>query len=509
MSLILSLISDQQEVAKKNQKLLEKTGFVIHQQHGQKIYCDPNFSGPPPPQGTEVYCYRIPRDCFEYELVPVFSTCGEIFELRLMIEFSGANRSYCYVRYWDPEEAKLAIRKLHNFHIRPGYPLAVIQSVDNRKLCVKTVPPLQTGVTEEEIVTELSSQVSGVLRAKFIARRWLQLEFESHRHAALARRLLVPGNIAIFGRVEIKQVDWADPEVESKPGRVAEFTTVPHQHSRVGDEKVVVVTNVATGVGEGDVRYWFNNLTGGRVVNVIKGESGVFFITLDTHEAALYAVEKGNQMEFGGTRIKVAPISSQFPGGVKKLEMNQNTVNSGSFLNQIPPSPFVGPLEQLFIITSKQNWGNPQFSVEQCLSPVGQVLYRYTVSLPQVSTIAVPGEWDPDRSAALINCAVSTLREITLASLQSSQVSLSAPPPPTNYYRTPPPGPPQTRRIPSSVVTAARMTKEETNLLKEEELYDLAKLTSSLDQMSMKPVLAVHPTKKVVKDEGHYKNFEV
>ena len=123
--------------------------------------------------------------------------------------------------------------------------------------------------------------------------------------------------------------------------------------------------------------------------------------------------------------------------------------------------------------------------------------------------MTIPGQWQPDRSAALINCAVSTLREITLASLQSSQVSLSAPPPPTNYYRTPPPGPPQTRRIPSSVMTAARMTKEETNLLAEEEPYDLAKLTSSLDQMSMKPVLAVHPTKKVVKDEGHYKNFEV
>ena len=59
------------------------------------------------------------------------------------------------------------------------------------------------------------------------------------------------------------------------------------------------------------------------------------------------------------------------------------------------------------------------------------------------------------------------------------------------------------------MMTAARMNKEETNLLAEEEPYDLAKLTSTLDQMSMKPVLAVPPTKKVVKDEGHYKNFEV
>ena len=127
---------------------MDKTGYIIHQQHGQRIYSNPNYSGPSPPAGTEVYVYRIPRDCFEDELVPVFSTCGKIYELRLMIEFSGANRSYCYVRYFDSEDARKAIRGLQNYHIRPGFPLAVTQRVDNRKLCVKTVPALKTGVTE-------------------------------------------------------------------------------------------------------------------------------------------------------------------------------------------------------------------------------------------------------------------------------------------------------------------------------------------------------------------------
>ena len=110
--------------------------------------------------------------------------------------------------------------------------------------------------------------VSGVIRVKFIARRWLQLEFESHRHAALARRLLVPGNIAIFGRVEIKQVDWADPEVAAKPGKVPESNNMLQlpQHPRVGDEKVVVVSNVAADLGEAEKRCWFNILTGGHVV---------------------------------------------------------------------------------------------------------------------------------------------------------------------------------------------------------------------------------------------------
>ena len=110
------------------------------------------LSGPAPDRGTEIYCYRIPRDCFEDELVPVFQSVGRLYELRLMIEFSGANRSYCYVRYCNSEDAKKAILMLNNYPIRKGYPLAVTRSVDNRKLCIKTVPPLGRNVSEKNVV---------------------------------------------------------------------------------------------------------------------------------------------------------------------------------------------------------------------------------------------------------------------------------------------------------------------------------------------------------------------
>ena len=110
------------------------------------------MSGPAPDRGTEIYCYRIPRDCFEDELVPVFQSVGRLYELRLMIEFSGANRSYCYVRYCNSDDAKKAILMLNNYPIRQGYPLAVTRSVDNRKLCIKTVPPLGSNVSEKNVV---------------------------------------------------------------------------------------------------------------------------------------------------------------------------------------------------------------------------------------------------------------------------------------------------------------------------------------------------------------------
>ena len=56
---------------------------------------------------------------------------------------------------------------------------------------------------------------------------------------------------------------------------------------------------------------------------------------------------------------------------------------------------------------------------------------------------------------------------------------------------------------------AVRLTKEETNLLAYEESDDLTKLSSSLDQMNMKPILAVPPNKKLHKDESHYEKFEL
>ena len=92
MSSNTSLYLDQEDLTRRLLDLTSKTGYEILQKHGQRIYGGPppGWTGPQPDKGTEVYCYRIPRDCFEDELVPVFSSVGKIYELRLMIEFSGS-----------------------------------------------------------------------------------------------------------------------------------------------------------------------------------------------------------------------------------------------------------------------------------------------------------------------------------------------------------------------------------------------------------------------------------
>ena len=75
--------------------LLDDTMLV---RGGQRVY-ECTYGGGAPSRGCEVYVTRIPRDCFEAELLPVFSRVGPIFEHRLMMEQNGLNRGYAYVKF--------------------------------------------------------------------------------------------------------------------------------------------------------------------------------------------------------------------------------------------------------------------------------------------------------------------------------------------------------------------------------------------------------------------------
>ena len=103
--------------------LLQRTGYPMVQENGQRRYGPPpSWSGPSPPKGCEVFVGKIPRYCFEDELVPIFERAGPIYELRLMMDFSGSNRGYAFVMYTSHLHARTAIATLNNFELRPGSP---------------------------------------------------------------------------------------------------------------------------------------------------------------------------------------------------------------------------------------------------------------------------------------------------------------------------------------------------------------------------------------------------
>ena len=100
-------------------RLMERTGYSIVQQNGQRRYGpSPSWDGPPPPRGCEVFVGKIPRDCFEDELVPVFERTGELYEMRLMMDYNGQNRGYAFVVYTATAGAKECVKLLNNYEIR-------------------------------------------------------------------------------------------------------------------------------------------------------------------------------------------------------------------------------------------------------------------------------------------------------------------------------------------------------------------------------------------------------
>ncbi len=140
---------------KKIATLLQRTGFSIHQENGQRKYsCSWRQNvHTPPARGCEVFVGKLPRDCFEDELVPVFEKIGAIYEIRLMMDFSGSNRGYCFVLYTTKEHAKAAVQALDGYDIRKGKAIGVSISVDNCRLYLGGIP---RDKTREEILDQIS-----------------------------------------------------------------------------------------------------------------------------------------------------------------------------------------------------------------------------------------------------------------------------------------------------------------------------------------------------------------
>ena len=199
-------------------KLLSRTNYSITKENGQRRYGPPpNWTGETPPRGCEVFVGKIPRDCFEDELIPIFEKIGPIYMFRLMMEFNGHNRGYGFCVYTTRDDAKHAVDELNNYEIRKGKTIGVCLSVDNCRLFVGGIPKNKT---KEEIFIEMQKVTDGVkdvicypsVADKTKNRGFAFVEYESHKAAAMARRKLIPGRIQPWGQ-QIA-VDWAEPERE-------------------------------------------------------------------------------------------------------------------------------------------------------------------------------------------------------------------------------------------------------------------------------------------------------
>ncbi|XP_043483068.1 probable RNA-binding protein 46 [Leptopilina heterotoma] len=166
-------------------------------------------------KGSEVFLGRLPRDCYEDEIVPVLQKVGKLLELRLMLDFSGTNRGFGFALFEDSKTARRACQLLNNSEIRSGHRIGVVKSIDNCRLFFGGVPKDKS---KAEFFEELSKMLDGITEIYVYPssedrtqnRGFIFVEFRDHRSAAMARRKLIPGRVVLWDH-DIA-VDWADPE---------------------------------------------------------------------------------------------------------------------------------------------------------------------------------------------------------------------------------------------------------------------------------------------------------
>lgn len=316
--------------------LMERTGYKIVQENGQRLYGPPpDWNDQPPPRGCEVFVGKIPRDCMENELVPVFEKAGKIYEVRMMMDFNGHNRGYCFVTYTNKTDAKRAVKELNDHEIRPRRYLGFCLSVDNCRLFVGGIPRDKQG---PEILEEMKKLADGVVDAivypsiadKTKNRGFAFVEFESHRAAAMARRKLLPGRFQLWGQ-QIA-VDWAEPEqdVDEDIMSKVKILYVRNLMLSTSEETIHRVFTEAASSGKGiakssDTETQKENKNDD-VIERVKKLKDYAFVHFKDRDSAARALDAMNGHVLEGSKIEVV-----WAKPAEKDNNNRNTAKNNQF----------------------------------------------------------------------------------------------------------------------------------------------------------------------------------
>ncbi|XP_064476933.1 probable RNA-binding protein 46 isoform X2 [Ornithodoros turicata] len=313
--------------------LLDRTGFPMVQENGQRRYGPPpDWKGDPPPKGSEVFIGRLPRDMFEDELIPLLERIGPVYELRLMMDFGGSNRGYAFAMYTNPSDARRAIEELDDLEVRRGgRRLGVCRSIDNCRLFVGGIPRCKT---REDVLNEMRRVTEGVVGVILYAsvadktknRGFAFVEYTDHKAAAMARRKLIPGKVKLWGVQEIA-VDWAEPEPQ-----VDEET--------MGKVTILYVRNLMMSTTEDQLRDAFS-VDGNLKVVKVKKLRDFAFVHYQNREDAEIALQRMNKCQLDGATVEVSwakPANRD-----TRRSRNNSKSDTENLMFPVPPMVFPPP----------------------------------------------------------------------------------------------------------------------------------------------------------------------
>ena len=142
---------------------MDRTGYALDVTHGQRKYGGPppNWDGPRPGPGCEVFCGRIPKDLYEDELIPLFEDCGDIWDLRLIMDpLTGQNRGFAFVTFTSRAGADAAVAKLDNYSIKENINLEIKISTPKLRLFIGNIPKSKSA---NEIKEEFEGRTAGLV----------------------------------------------------------------------------------------------------------------------------------------------------------------------------------------------------------------------------------------------------------------------------------------------------------------------------------------------------------
>jgi RNA recognition motif-containing protein len=264
-------------------KILDRTNYTLDVTVGQRKYGGPPPGMDPtaPGHGHEIFCGKIPKDIFEDELIPLFEECGQIWDLRLMMDpLTGLNRGYCFVTYVDKEGAQRAVEQLNDFEVKPGKKMKVNISVANLRLFVGNIPKSKSKEEIMEEFSKLSECLADVIiysspdDSKKKNRGFAFLEYQSHKDASVAKRRIGNGRTRVWGCDII--VDWADPQEEPDDDTMSKV-------------KVLYVRNLKSEVSEDELREKFESY--GKIERVKKIKD-YGFVHFENRDDAVRAMEE-------------------------------------------------------------------------------------------------------------------------------------------------------------------------------------------------------------------------
>lgn len=282
----------------KLKEILERTGYSLDVTVGQRKYGGPPPDGDinnPPGMGHEIFCGKIPKEVFEDELIPLFEQCGEIWDLRLMMDpLTGLNRGYCFVTFNQKESAREAVKTLDNYEIKPGKKIKINISVANVRLFVGNIPKSKSKDEIQEEFSKLTENLSEVIiyadpeNPNKKNRGFAFLEYISHKDASIAKRRIGNGRTRVWGCDII--VDWADPVDEPDEETMAKV-------------KVLYVRKLASEVTEEQLKEKFEPYG---TVERVKKVKDFGFVHFENREDAIKAMEALNGQDLSGQAMDVS-----------------------------------------------------------------------------------------------------------------------------------------------------------------------------------------------------------